>query len=211
MKLHYHPVSSYSQKALVGLHEKGAAFTPAILQVFSAEARAAFRSTNPYGKVPVLELPDGTLILESSVILDWVDAHVPGGTPLIPPDRDLAIEVRSLDRRFDLYVNDPMSIIFFDGRRPEAERNPRAVAAAKATLDASYVVFDKLLASRAWAAGDAFSLADCAAAPALQYASLVYPFDRFENLTAYLGRLRSRPTFARVLTEAAPILARMMS
>lgn len=209
MKLYYHPVSPYAQKALVGFHEKGATFTPEIVQVMDPESRTAYRRINPHGKIPTLVLDDGTVISESSIVLDYVDAHVDGGTRLVPEEREAAREVRALDRKFDLYVIDPMGVIFFDSRKPEAARNPAAVAEARATLEISYGLFDQLLASRTWAAGEAFSLAACAAAPALSYASMVHPFPERKNLMAYLGRLRERPSFGRVLAEAAPFFARM--
>jgi len=209
MKLYYHPVSPYAQKALVGLREKGATFTPEIVQLMDPVGRAAFKLINPYGKVPTLVLDDGTVITESTILLDYVDTHVVGGTQLVPEGREAAREVRALDRKFDLYVIEPMSVIFFDSRKPEAARNAAAVTEARATLAISYGLFDELLAGRTWAAGETFSLADCAAAPALAYASMVQPFPERKNLTAYLGRLRERPSFARVLAEAAPFLARM--
>jgi glutathione S-transferase len=59
--------------------------------------------------------------------------------------------------------------------------------------------------SKTWALGDDFTLADCAAAPALFYANTVVPFGQTEkNLSAYLDRLMARPSFARVIEEAEP-------
>lgn len=206
MKLHYHPVSSFSQKVLVGLYEKQAEFTPVVLSVLDPQQRAAFRALNPYGKIPALQLDDGSVVFESTIILDYVDAHVHTGARLLPEDRDAAREVRRLDRIFDLYVNEPMGTIFFSGRRPPSEHLDKEVAAARAMLDTSYKLLDELMAKRTWAAGDAFSLADCAACPALNYAAFCHPFKGFEHLTAYHARLRERPSFKRVLEEAAPAL-----
>lgn len=206
MKLHYHPVSSFSQKALVGLHEKQAEFTPVVLSVLDPQQRAAFRALNPYGKIPALQLDDGSVIIESTIILDYVDSLLATGTRLIPADPDAAREVRRLDRIFDLYVNDPMGTIFFSGRKPPSEHVEKEVAAARALLDTSYRLLEETMATRTWAAGDAFTLADCAACPALNYASFCHPFKDHPNLTAYHARLRERPSFKRVLDEAAPAL-----
>ena len=67
-------------------------------------------------------------------------------------------------------------------------------------------MIERELGSRRWMMGDAFTLADCAAAPALFYANIVAPFAKEnEALKAYLGRLMERASFARVLQEAKPI------
>jgi glutathione S-transferase len=61
------------------------------------------------------------------------------------------------------------------------------------------------MASREWAVGDDFSLADCAAAPSLFYADWSHPLGgRFPNVTAYRQRLLARPSFARAVDEARP-------
>lgn len=213
MKLYYVPISSYSQKALTGLYEKGATFDREIVNVFDPEARAAYRKVNPRGKVPSLALDNGTVLPEATIILDWVDSHVEGATRLIPADPDAARLVRLYDRQLDLYVNDPMTVIFFDGRKPPSDRSPAAVAQARATLDTSYEILEQHLSDgRAWAAGADFSLADCAAAPALSYATFVHPIDeKYKRLGSYLGRLRERPSFARVLQEAQPFFAALMA
>ena len=64
------------------------------------------------------------------------------------------------------------------------------------------------MAARSWAAGDDFTIADCAAAPPLFYLdSAVAPLaPAYPNLAAYLGRLKQRPSYARALTEAQPYL-----
>jgi glutathione S-transferase len=69
-------------------------------------------------------------------------------------------------------------------------------------------MIDGEMATRRWAAGDAFSMADCAAAPALFYANMVAPFgDTHGNAARYLARLMERPSFARAVKEAQPYLA----
>lgn len=203
MKLYYLPISSYSQKALMAFHEQGVEFTPQLVSFGDPAARAEFAKVSPFGKIPLLVLDDGRAIFEASVIIE----HAAPG--LIPADREAALEARLMDRVFDLYVNDPMQKIFFDGRKPEAEREPLAVKAAKATLDKAYALLDERLAGRTWAIGDTFTIADCAAAPALAYARMVYPFEH-KNLAAYAARLAERPSVARVREEAAPMLKAMM-
>jgi len=211
MKLYFVPLSSYSQKALIALYEKGIPFTPEMLDFQNPDARGEYSKVNPLGKVPTLVADDGELVFESSIIVEYLEERFPdAGTRLIPDDKALARKARLYDRLFDFYINDQMYKIFSNGMKPEAERDPSGVAAAKAMLDKAYAMFDQHFASRTWAVGDAFTLADCSAAPALSYAKMLRPFDQYKNLTAYMGRLAERPSFARVQADAAPFLAKLM-
>ena len=63
------------------------------------------------------------------------------------------------------------------------------------------------MAGREWAAGEAFTLADCAAAPALFYADWVEPIGERATLAAYRRRLLARPSVARCVEEARPYRA----
>lgn len=207
MKLYAHPVSAYSQKALIALYEKGIDFDLELVNLFDPAARADFKKMNPSGKIPLLVLDDGTRIPESTIIIQYLeDEFGAKGTRLIPADKTLARQTRLHDRLFDLYMNEPMTTVFFDGRKPEAEREPKRVAAAKAMLDGSYAAYDHHLVKHTWAVGDAFTMADCAAAPALGYLRMVYPFLDFKNLTAYANRLAERPSYERVLEQAMPFM-----
>jgi len=212
MKLHYNPVSSYSQKVLFAIYEKHVPFEPAVVNLMDPEVRTAYEKIVPIGKVPAVSFNDGRILTESSIIIEELDDLFPTYNPrLVPEDRKLAREVRWLDRQFDLYLNDPMAKIFFDGRRPGDTGDPYGVARARATIERACAVFDELLAGRTWAAGDTFSLADCAAAPPLAYLRMVQPYDKYANLSAYAARLISRPCFVRVMDEARPILEMLMA
>jgi glutathione S-transferase len=113
--------------------------------------------------------------------------------------------VRVLDRFFDNYVSTPQQKIVFDRIRPEPDRDAYGVAEARAMLDTAYAWLDGVMEGRRWAAGDGFSLADCAAAPFLFYADWTHPIgERFPNARAYRGRLLARPSFARAVDEARP-------
>ncbi len=211
MKLYYHPLSTYSQKTLMAFHEKRVSFTPEIVNLFSPEGQAAYRKIYALGKIPLLTLDDGWTIPESSIIIEYLDTHFSSGTRLIPEDKDLARRCRFHDRQFDLYVNEPFQKVFFDARRPEAERDPKGVAAAKERLDLMYTYFNKVLEKNTWVLGETFSMADCAAAPSLAYLGATYPFDAHPHLKAYWGRLAERPSFKKVLAEAEPYIAKLMS
>ena len=97
-----------------------------------------------------------------------------------------------------------MQKIVADALRPEESRDPFGVAEARAGLDATYELLDERLAGETWLAGSTFTLADCAAAPALHYAYVVNRWDEagFPNLTRYFTTLMARPSVARVVDEA---------
>jgi glutathione S-transferase len=211
VKLYYHPLSTYSQKTLMAFQEKGVSFTPEIVDLTSPESREAYKKIYPLAKLPLLILDDGWAIPESSIIIEYLDTHFDSGTRLIPEDKDLARRARYHDRQFDLYVNESFQKVFFDGFRPESERDPKGVAAAKERLDVMYTFLEKHFARNTWALGDTFSMADCAAAPCLAYLLSTYPFQAYPHLTAYWGRLAERPSFKKVLAQAEPYLAKMMA
>jgi glutathione S-transferase len=208
LTLYFHPLSSYCQKALIALYEHATPFTPHLLDLMNAEVRAAHAQRYPLGKMPVLQDDArGHTVVEATIVIEYLELHHAGANRLIPTDPELAWQVRMLDRRFDLYVNDPVGVIVLDKLRPAAQRDPISVERARATLATVYGMIDREMADRTWAAGPTFTMADCAAAPALFYADKLAPLGEHRHAAAYLARLRERPSFARALTEAAPYLA----
>ena len=202
LTLYAHPFSSYCQKVLIALYQNNTPFTSRHLG--EAEAAAEHRALWPLQRMPVL-VDAGRTIVEASIIVEHLGRHHPGPVPLIPDDPRAALEVRMMDRVFDNYVMTPMQKIVADALRPAEHRDPYGVAEAKALLDTAYGWLDGAMGGREWAAGDAFSLADCAAGPALFYADWVHPIgDAFAELRAYRRRLLARPSFARVVEEARP-------
>jgi glutathione S-transferase len=209
LTLHYHPLSSFCWKALIALSENETPIRPHLVDLGDAKAAAAFKAIWPIGKFPVLrDDARGQTVPESSVIIEYLAQHYPGMSRLIPADPDLALEVRLADRVLDLYVHQPMQKIVADRLRPEGAHDAHGVEMARAQLRTALDMTEAKMASRTWAAGEAFTLADCAAAPALFYADKVMPFGATHRSTAaYLGRLMQRPSFARVLEEAKPYFA----
>jgi glutathione S-transferase len=209
LTLYYHPLSSFCHKALIALYEHGTRFEKRLID-FSKEAdRTELLNVWPVGKFPVIRDHDrGRDIPETSIIIDYLDRHFAGMTKLIPADADEAIDVRFWDRFFDLYVHLPMQKIVGDSFRPKGKADEVGVGEARATLKNSYGMIDRRMASRNWAAGNAFSMADCAAAPALFFANAVEPFPAgHKSVAAYFDRLAARPSYKRVLEEAKPYLA----
>lgn len=209
LKLHQHPLSSYCQKAIIALYENGAPFEAAHLDLGAETARSGFLALWPIGRMPVLQdEARGEVVPETSIIIEYLDLHYPGAAPLIPADRHQALQARLMDRIFDHYVQTPMQAIVADRIRPDGKSDPAAVEGFRAQLRTTYDVLEKMLAGRAWAAGEDFSLADCAAAPALFYAGALEPFAvSHPTLAAYYERLKARPSVARAFAEAKPFHA----
>ncbi len=204
--LHLHPLSSFCHKALIALYENDTPFEARMVNFGDPDAAAAFRALWPIGKIPVLrdEARDRT-VPETTVIIEYLALHYPGPTALIPADPDLAIQTRLRDRFYDLYVHLPMQKIIGDRLRPEGAKDPHGVAQARTDLKTAYDMIEQDMASRTWAMGEAFTLADCAASPALFYGDKVAPFrETHPNVAAYLDRLMARPSYARALKEAGP-------
>jgi glutathione S-transferase len=209
LTLYFHPLSSFCQKVLIAFYENDTPFEPHIVDLADDAARAAFLKIWPVGKFPVLrdEAADRT-IPESSIIIEYLDRHYPGRAALVPADADLAWQTRLRDRFYDLSVNVPMQKVVTDRLRPPGRNDAFGVAQAKAQLQTALGMIDRDMATRTWAMGDVFGMADCAAAPSLFYADRVMPFAATHpNAARYLDRLMNRPSFARALKEAQPYLA----
>ena len=201
MKLYAHPFSSYSQKVLIALYENGTPFE--YRSVEDASANAELAALWPLKRFPVL-VDEGRTVLEATTIIEHLDLHHPGRTRFIPDDA-AAIEVRMLDRVFDNYVMTPMQKIVLNRLRPEDDRDAYGVAEARGVLERTYAWLDEQLAGRTWAVGDAFTLADCAAAPSLFYADWVHEIPAAHaHLRAYRARLLAQPAVARAVDEARP-------
>ena len=200
IELYGHPFSSYTWKALIPLYETGTSFEfRDVSGSDHPENEAAFLAHWPVGKFPLL-VDDGVPIMESSIIVEHV------APDMIPADRDAAREVRMLDRIFDNHVMANVQAIVFE-HLPHLTKlpDPVRIERAKASLDTVYGWLDARLAGRGWTAGDVFTLADCAAAPALFYADWVRPIPAgLATLRAHRATLLARPSVARVVDEARP-------
>ncbi len=207
LKLYAHPFSSYCQKVLTALYENDTPFELRLLAHDDPQVMAEFAELWPIRRFPVL-VDGGRTVVEASIIIEYLGLYHAGPMPLLPADPRAALEVRGMDRFFDNYISTPQQKIVYDSMRPEAERDPRAVADARAMLDTAYGWLDRLMATREWAAGDAFSLADCGAGPFLFYADWTHAIgEQFGHVRAYRKRLLARPSFARAVDEARPYRA----
>ena len=206
LTLHFHPLSSFCHKALIALYENGTPFAPQIVNLMDEAERAAFRRLWPIGKFPVLrDDARGETVPESSVLIEYLDRHYPGRTRFTPTDAEDARKVRLHDRFFDLYIHLPMQRIVGDRLRPADRKDPHGVEEARTQIATALDMIERGMLQQPWAIGEAFTLADCAAAPSLFYADKVMPFGATHpHAAAYLERLKQRPSYARVLEEAEP-------
>jgi glutathione S-transferase len=206
LTLYYHPFASFCQKALIAFYEADIPFEGRIVDLGNEAERRAFEAIAPFGKFPLIrDEAQGLTLPESSIIIEYLARTHPGAAALIPADPARALQARLWDRLIDTYLHAPMQKIVLDRLRPEAARDAWGVEEARGQIDATYAQVEREIAGRTWMLGDDFTLADCAAAPALYYADLVRPIGAGRPaLTGYFDRLMRRASFARVVEEARP-------
>lgn len=203
LELFAHPFSSYCQKVLIALWADGTPFTYRIIDDQHPENMAELRARWPFALFPLL-VDDGDTVVETTPIIEHLAVRHPGPNRWIP-DGDLGRRVRFLDRFFDLYVMTPMTVPVFNAMRPEESRDPFGVDQAMTRLRTAYDWLEANLGDGPWAAGDAFTLADCAAAPSLFYADWVERIGPARpRLADYRKRLLAHPPVARAVDEARP-------
>jgi glutathione S-transferase len=202
LTLYYHPLSSFCHKVLIALYENNIEFERRVIDFGSKADRAELQAIWPFNKFPVIrDHVRKRDVAESTVIIEYLNHYFAGERLLLPADWETGFEVRFWDRVFDNYVHRPMQQIV-GGRLKSSDAD---LTSERATLNTAYGMIDRHMASRVWASGQDFSMADCAAAPALFYASTLQPFpNELKHLSAYFDRLTKRPSFARVLGEAKP-------
>ena len=207
IELFAHPFSSYCWKVLIALYENDTPFTLRALGPDHPDNGVAWVKAWPLAKMPVL-VDDGVVVVETDAIVEYLHHHYPGPVRLLPDDPSAAVEARMMTRIFDDYVMTPMNKHVADAMRALDARDPHGVAQAATELDTIYAWLDTRLAGRAWTAGDGFTLADCAAAPALFYADWVKPIPpELAMLRQHRAKLLARPSIARCVDDARPYRA----
>lgn len=202
---HYHPLASFCWKPLIALYENATPFERVVVNLGDAESTAAFKKLWPIGKMPVLhDAARDRVVPESSIVIEYLSTYYPGPVALVPSDPEDAWRTRFWDRFYDHWVHHPMQKIVTDRIRPAGLNDPHGVEVARKEIETAYGVIEREMTDKIWAIGEAFTMADCAAAPALFYANRVLPFGAHTRTAAYLERLKARPSFARVLEEAEP-------
>ncbi len=202
--LYYHPLSSFCWKVLIALYEADIAFEPRQVNLGDPTDRAAFQAIWPLAKFPVLrDHTRNQTVPESSIIIDYLARVEPHAASLVPGDPDLALQTRLVDRLIDSYIHTPLQQVVAERLRPHDQRDPFGADRARSNIRAGYDLIAPMITGP-WAMGSSFTVADCAALPALFYADYAMPLAEWPELGAYLTRLKMRPSVARVLDEAQP-------
>ncbi|MFY2836128.1 glutathione S-transferase family protein [Achromobacter xylosoxidans] len=199
-----HPFSSFTWKALIAAYEREVDFEFRMIDPDHPEHAARIATLAPTGQFPALV--DGpTEVVQSNAVIEYLDLHHGKGAPLVPLDPREALAARMMAQVFDDYVHVPMQRIVGNALRPEDSRDPFGVEQAHGVIARCYAWLEARLQDGPWAACGRFTIADCAAAPALFYGDWVHPMGgRFPALAAYRARLLARPSIARVVDEARP-------
>ncbi|MDO8439125.1 MAG: glutathione S-transferase family protein [Telluria sp.] len=202
--LYGHPFSSYTQKALIALSENGTPFEFRCIGPDTPQHVTEWLRRWPLRKFPLLV--DGERdVVEASIIVEYLQQAHPGPVRLLPSDPAAALEVRFLDRFFDLHVMSPMQHAVAGALTGDPVKRKDGLAFAVEKLELAYAWLEGHLAGKEWANGAGFTLADCAAAPSLFYADWTYRIsEAYPVLRAYRARLLARPSFARAVDEARP-------
>lgn len=205
LTLYYHPLSSFCHKVLVALYESGTEFDRRIINLGDDKDRAELLAVSPIGKFPAIrDHVRNRDLAETTIIIEYLDHFFASERALIPREWEDAFQVRLWDRLFDNYLQVPMQQIVADRMRG----GKGDITRERATLDTAYGMIDNQMADGPWVAGRNFSMADCAAAPALFYAGIIQPFpEGHHRLRAYFDRLMERPSVQRVMEEAKPYFA----
>jgi glutathione S-transferase len=200
LQLYGHPFASYVWKPLIAAYERDVAFTFRMVDPEHPDNASRMAQLSPTGQFPALV--DGEVsITQSNAVIEYLDRF--GNAPaMIPADADCALKSRMLADVFDSYVAGPMQRIVGEALRPADRQDPDRVDEARQALDRTYAWLAERIGS-GWANGASFSIADCAAAPALFYADWVHAIPE-GPLQAYRRRLLAHPSVARVVDEARP-------
>ena len=202
--LYGHAFSSYTQKVLIALYENDTPCEFRGLGPDTPQHSAEWLRRWPLRKFPLLV--DGERnIVETSIIIEYLQLVHPGPVRLLPTDPMSALDVRFLDRFFDLHVMSAAQYAVDGALTGNPVLREHGLALAENKLKLAYAWLEGHLAGKTWAAGSDFTLADCAAAPSLFYADWTHRIpDTYPLLRAYRARLLARPSFARAVEEARP-------
>jgi len=208
LTLYLHPLSSYCHKVLIALYENAIPFAPHIVDLGDPVTRDEFKKVWPFAKFPVLrDEGGGRTGSESTAIIQDPARHYPGPSKLIPGDPELAAQARAGDRFYDLHLHVPMQKVVGDKLRPANGHDPLGVDQAWEQMRTALRIADGEMATRRWAIGEHFTMADCAAGPPLFFTNRMMPLAKeFPHVSAYLDRLTKRPSYARALAEAQPYI-----
>jgi glutathione S-transferase len=197
VKLHYFPVAPNPTKVRVYLAEKGIEIEQVRVNLPQGEARhPAFLAKNPMGKLPVLELDDGTCLTESLPIIEYLEELHPD-PPMIGADPLERARVRTLERLADVGVLMSIARIIHATRSPLGlPPRPQVAEWAREALDQALGVLDAKIGRGPFVAGERVTVADCTLWAACGFATFgeVEIAPDFRNVTDWRQRFGERPS-----------------
>jgi len=203
MKLYEMTAAPNPRRVRVFLAEKGLTVPFVQVDMRAGEHKSpAFLKKNPSGKIPVLELDDGTCIAESVAICRYFEALHPQPSLFGATPKELGrIEMANRQLEFELlgpigtsWVNGPIVAQMAPGR---FKQNPQAKEASDAATRAFYGRLDRELAQHAFMADDAYSIADITALCVIDFATALVglrPDDSLEHLWRWHAAVSARPS-----------------
>jgi glutathione S-transferase len=199
IKLHYHPLSTYSRRVLLAFAEKQIPHELVVVDMAAKRHREQpYLTLNPYGRVPTLE-EDGFVLFESAAILNYLEATQP--SPLVPADaRSRALvdmHIKLCDLQFTRHAG---TIVFPKRFLPKEKWNLAVIAEAKAEIEKHLAIIDKQLAGKTYLVAEQFSLADLCYTPFLEFLPLM-EIEPPSNVAAWSERLLARPSAAATRPE----------
>jgi len=185
--------SGNAYKAALFLELAGIDWEARWIDFFKGEHRAPeFVAKNEYGRVPVLETPDGRVYSESGLILEVLARETGRFGGATQAERDEILRWILWDNYAFTSVVAPFR--FIATFVPEEKRSQEVLGFLAGRLKPALKVLDRRLAERAFVATDGLSIADLSLLGYLYYGDEL-PFDLAEhaNVTAWLDRIRAMP------------------
>jgi glutathione S-transferase len=193
LKLHYHPLSTYSRRVLIALREKGIEADLVPVDMAKGAHRAPdYLALNPYGRVPTL-VEDGLVLYESTAILDYLEATHPT-PPLVPPDpRGRALDAMHV-KLCDLQMTRQTGTIIFPKRFLPRERwDEDAMAQAKKEIERHLGIVERQIAGKQWMVGERYGLVEVCYTPFVEFLPLM-EITPPPGVAAWTARMLERPS-----------------
>src|SRR5213594_4819877 len=193
LKLHYHPLSTFSRRVRIVLIEKGIKAELVEVDMAKGAHRApAYLALNPYGRVPTLE-EDGFVLYESTAILEYLEATHPS-PPLVPADGRGRALVAMHMKLCDIQLARQTGIIIFPKRFLPRERwDDAAMAQAKKEIEKHLAIVEQQLAGRERMVGDRYSLVEVCYTPFVEFFPLM-EITPPPAVAAWTARMLGRPS-----------------
>ncbi len=210
MKLYNMNLSNFASKSRIVIYDKG--LTVEMVSPPGGLSSAEYQKINPLGKVPCLDA-DGTIIAESEVINEYLEEKFPQ-KPLLPKSPEARAKVRSFTRFHDLYLEPPLRALF--GQMNPKTRDNKVVNEKLTELNKRIDELEKMLGEKGFAAGDEFTLADCALAPTMVFVTAMLPafgakppLEGHPKIAAWWTQVQTRPSVKKTVGEMHEALAAM--